>query len=343
MSRLDDLKKRHEKLSAKAGLSASGGGRPAAPRRAGIVIKIAPGVVLLAALILGGLVWLRGRDGSGSDERLAAAGEKYRQAVGLVVATGRDASGAEVTVPLATAWSYLPGLAATNAHVAMQARELAAAGADISIVVNGRPDLVLKVVGAVPHAQYRGGGGEADSDGDDSPLGLAFDLALLVLEGDFPVQFPVADAAELARIKSGYRVAYLGFPMENLLGGNVDPANPVATMQSGIVTATSDFGHRDAGSAGNVLIRHNLGVAGGASGSPLFNAKGQVVGVVNGMNVASQVLAGDDGQPELGRTPSAAMVNFAQRIDLVVAIAAGRRPALEQIARREVWDAKIVK
>jgi hypothetical protein len=56
------------------------------------------------------------------------------------------------------------------------------------------------------------------------------------------------------------------------------------------------------------LIEHSLPSAGGASGSPIFDSRGQVVALLSGgNNIASKD----------GRIPNAALVNFAQRADLL--------------------------
>ena len=128
-----------------------------------------------------------------------------------------------------------------------------------------------------------------------------------------------AKPSELQKLASGYRIAYLGFPTEGLINGNVGVRNPVATMQSGIITAVSDYWQGDGGFKNNLLIRHNLGATGGASGSPLFNVKGEVVALLNAGNIAIQVsgLTQDGRVVGVKRIPHAAMVNFGQRVDLI--------------------------
>ncbi len=328
MGRREDLQKRHEKLSNQRGIPTDTERPPVSSPGVArqVVVKVAPAVVILTLLVVGVMVWLQTRTGD-TDTDLSAVGEKYSEAVGLVVASVPTDEGPRI-VPVATAWGYKPDLAATNAHVAAQIRELIAGGAEVAIVVNGRPGIRLPVTGAVPHNGYREGSGESDAD---VKVPFAFDVALLAIDGEFPVNFPIASAEELAKLKSGYRIAYLGFPMENLLNGNVNAESPVANMQSGIVTAVTDFEQRDAGGTRNYLVRHNLGVTGGASGSPMFNTKGEVVAIVNGMNITAQLLPTHDGRMAAVRAPSAAMINFAQRVDLLTEIEAGRESTIEAV------------
>jgi V8-like Glu-specific endopeptidase len=258
-------------------------------------------VLLLAGGAIGYVFFSRtnGGGGGGADDRLAKVAEAKAGAVGFVVAFLPDGSGTT-----ATAWAIGPNLYATNAHVVAAVAEVVEAGGQAQVRVNRNPNLRFPVVGVGIHPRY-----------GDTPLG--FDVGLLVIEGTAPAVFEVADAAELQKLASGYRVAYLGFPSENLVGGNVKATDPIATMQSGIVTSVSDFELGDSGFERNQLIRHNLAAVGGASGSPVFNAEGKVVAILNAGNVTAQISLGGDGAPKVERAPSAALVNFAQRVDLL--------------------------
>lgn len=314
MGRFEQLQQQHDKKARKLGMpDKSVDGKSEGKGTRSIVIRIAPGIVILAALILGGVIWLSTGTGSDTDSQLAVVGNKYRHAVGLVAAAVTTPDGTEQLKPLATAWSVKPGVAATNAHVALGLVQLAREGIDSRIIVNGRPDLKLRILSVCIHPNFSPDPANSDIQG----IPFACDVAVLRHDGEFPNHFPIADAGELESINSGYRVAYLGFPMENLIGGNVNPDSPVATMQSGIVTAVTDFSQSDAGAVRNRLIKHNLGITGGASGSPLFNVHGEVVGIINGMNILARIMPDDKGEPVLVRAPSAAMVNFAQRVDLL--------------------------
>jgi hypothetical protein len=165
-------------------------------------------------------------------------------------------------------------------------------------------------VGAKTHPRYN----PAAEDPQDQ---IAYDVGILEVEQEAPVHFVMAGGAELDRLMAGQRLAYLGFPVESLLGDNVNLAHPIASMQSGIVVAVSDFRYGDSGSAGNWLLRHNLPAAGGASGSPLFDPDGRVVGILSAGNIAGSLAQDSDGKARLVRTPSAALINFAQRVDLI--------------------------
>jgi hypothetical protein len=113
---------------------------------------------------------------------------------------------------------------------------------------------------------------------------------------------------ELASIEPGMAVAFVGYPSESLLPGNNKKPVPVA-QQDEIIRITDFFQTRQ-NELPNRLIHHGLPVTGGASGSPMFDAEGKVIGVISSMNVSPGNLYG-------ARSPNAADVNFGQRIDFL--------------------------
>jgi S1-C subfamily serine protease len=169
----------------------------------------------------------------------------------------------------------------------------------------------LRIVGTRLHPRYNKEG--VNFEGREAAV-PGYDVGLLLTEADAPTVLPIAGARELARVDSGYRIAYLGFPMEGMAGGGVDVRNPVATMQSGIVTSATDFWLGQAEYDNRLLIQHNLGATGGASGSPVFNADGEVVAVLSAGNVSGVLRTGSG---DIARVPSGVLVNFAQRVDIL--------------------------
>jgi hypothetical protein len=253
-----------------------------------------------------------------TDTRLAMMAKKYESAIGLVVEIVPQRNGKFEPQPFGTAWAIRHDTFATNSHITEPVIKLLKNGYDVYIVLNKNPRKRYRVVRAISHPRY--GEVKRNFDGVRS-LGATYDVGLLKIDGKADVTFPLASEDELRKLDAGYRVAYLGFPMEGLVNGNVDVRNPVATMQSGIITAVSDYWQGNSGFENNVLIRHNLGATGGASGSPLFNANGEVVGILNAGNVIMQVQKVGQGKQgavlDVRRTPNAAMVNFGQRVDLI--------------------------
>ncbi len=332
MGRREDLRKRHGEMADRIGITAEDGGERASSRggdhrRKGRVGLIA--VLLLLVLIAGiGGIWWQLRDGGrDTDSRIASAARELEQGIGLIVLIVPDEDGKARPTPIATCWAVDKRLMVTNAHVVESVRECLDHDLDAYVAINRRPDLRLRIIEAWSHPRY--GEVRRSMSGEES-LGFSYDVGLLRVDSDVPTICPVAEEPELHDIASGYRVGYLGFPMENLAKGGVDIHNPVANMQSGIVTAVSDFWQGDSGSADNVLIRHNLGAAGGSSGSPLFNADGEVVGILNGGNMNLQLVPAGADEIAVMRIPSAAMINFAQRVDLLTGI-----PPAPEAAERE--------
>ena len=250
-----------------------------------------------------------------TDTRLAEAAQRYEQAVGVVVISGPRVG----PIPTGTAWAIADGTFVTNAHVvegvrkALTSKHIEAA----FIAINKRPDLRLRIRSMTAHPRH--GDVETDFEGTRS-IGHSYDVGLLRTDGSAPVAFKLAPKSDLLALRAGERVAYLGFPMENLTAGNVNVRHPVATMQSGIITAVTDYWQKNQDPANAQFVRHNLGAAGGASGSPMFNADGEVVSVLSGgNNFAGVVIEVQGGKlnKEIQRVGNAAMVNFAQRADLI--------------------------
>lgn len=167
--------------------------------------------------------------------------------------------------------------------------------------INGGNGLSYKIKEYQKHSQYNG------------PFG--YDVAVLTIDGNHDVYFELADEKVLRELKQGEPIAYLGFPMERLIGDNHDLDKPIATMQNGIVSKVCDYTFKDSGFANNVLIVTNVPGTGGASGSPLFNHYGKVVGLFNAGNTHEGIVIASG--TVLNRIPNAALVNYGQRVDLL--------------------------
>ena len=318
----------------------------------GWMILALPVLVVVLALVFFGINAVKNKSGDPAS-LLSKAAEQYKNAVGLVVITAELENGNKVPLPLATAWAFAPDKFATNAHVAnglkdacegakislaesllekhaneagykedieaylahlgetqgkkiaeqcMKEADKLIRGFSVSILINGEYHKSYPVSHVQVHRDY----GVATSSFDP-------DVAVLIIDGKHDVAFKLADDDTLGTLKSGEPIAFLGFPMENMHNNNVNVDNPVASMQSGIIVAVSDFEMKDTGPSGNYLIRHNLPSTGGASGSPIFIRNGEVVALLYAGNVIGQVQ--QNGQVE--RAPSAAQINFAVRSDLL--------------------------
>lgn len=134
------------------------------------------------------------------------------------------------------------------------------------------------------------------------------DVALLTVDTKAQLNPPLklASVEELEQLTPGTKVAFTGYPSEALLPGNNHKPVPV-THQDEIIRIT-DFFQTRWGNGNNRLIQHGLPITGGASGSPMINATGKVVGVISSMNIS---------RSNYGRMPNAADVNFGQRADFI--------------------------
>lgn len=279
----------------------------AAQPKSGLNVGAVVGIAVAAIVVLGAIGWgLFFRSGDSRNELAKIAAEKSG-AVGLVVGImpDRDPMG------MATAWAVESHVFATNSHVVESVDAVMNAGGAAFIVINREGETRIRISGTRMHPRY----GEPLVGFEGKEVAVpGYDVGLLLTESPAPAVLEIADRSELEGVDSGYTVAYLGFPMEGMAGGGAHVRSPVATMQAGIVTSATDYWLAEASYDKRLLIQHNLGAAGGASGSPVFNPNGEVVGILSAGNVAGLL---ENGNGELSRVPSGVLVNFAQRVDLL--------------------------
>lgn len=258
------------------------------------------------------------------------------KSVYLVLILSPDSS----ETPVGTAWVYDGGVLATNAHVAAAFNQRTP-GDTMIVRSSVSPYSTFRVETVAVHPDYerftqawekfkpfRSVGGDVEVL--DAP-GEGYDVALLYTEpgGDLGPALTVADASEIDALQAGDAVAYAGFPMEKLASGGTNPVAPVPQIQLGNVTALSDYFLLPVIPAERYLIQHSIPATGGASGSPMVNRKGHVVGLISGINIIQT----EDG----ARAPNAVNINFAQRADLLVELPDG--PSAERHALRELaWN-----
>jgi len=300
---------------APASPSAAGAAQRSTSSNTGIIVAVA---VLFFVGSLGALGWYF-RDhlpffAQSPDKALAEVAKEYAQAVGVVTIVHPTLNNGQPD-PFGTAWAIAPRVFATNSHVTEDIPEMLKKGIAVYVVINRTTDKRLRVTKAVVHPKY--GKDEFNFEGKPHALrGIGYDVGLLFVDEDAPKVLKVAPRAELEKLDAGYRVGYMGFPMEGIAGGGVEVRNPVATMQSGIITANTDYWLGQSSFEKRLLVHHNMGSTGGASGSPLFNAKGEVVAILNAGNIIGQAKL-IQGQIQVVRAPSGALINYAQRVDIL--------------------------
>jgi len=264
--------------------------------------------------------------------------DEARQSTYLVIL--RDEDGDEH--PFGTAWVMAPGKLATNAHVAERFNELTE---DESIILRGPSgNREFMAMGASIHPGYDSFAGlwkdyvpiQINAAKDSDPVrsaGIAADVGFIYVDETKDIGKPlvIADVEEHKSLQPGDPVGYVGFPVENMALGGVNMTNPVPQTQVGRVTAITDYFNAPAHEGNDLLIQHSLPATGGASGSPLINAQGEVVGLLSAVNFI--VVGGK-------RIPSAASVNFAQRSTLLEEMESPDVNAIQE-ERTNQWEDRI--
>ena len=246
---------------------------------------------------------------------LPTALDKAKQSTYLVVLHSADGS----EQPFGTAWVMAPGQLATNAHVAERFNKLNEGESIILRGSDGGSEFIAK--GVSVHPGYDSFAGlwqeyvpiQINAAKESDPVrsaGMAADVGLIYVDENANIGAPlvIADDSEHAQLQAGDPVGYVGFPVENMALGGVNLTAPVPQSQVGHITAITNYFNAPAEPGQGLLIQHSLPATGGASGSPLINAHGEVVGLLSAVNFI--VVGGK-------RIPSAASVNFAQRSSLL--------------------------
>jgi len=213
-----------------------------------------------------------------------------------------------------TAWTVRDGVLATNAHVAEALLEEMNLAAGIIPVVRreGRPDQqVVLSTRMVIHPGYERWATRFSHQFDWVPGGGA-DLVSHVSPYDVALLYPEAEDTDLGRplpLASNIRsrsldsinVGYAGFPSENITG------QPTLHRVSGRVSTQTDYFYRTTDELDHHLIHYTAPTVGGASGSPMFDESGEVIGLVS---------AGSNIFVEGRRAPVG--FNYAQRVDVLM-------------------------
>jgi hypothetical protein len=233
-----------------------------------------------------------------------------------------------------TAWVVGPNLLATNAHVGIL-REGLRPRERMIVRAPGQNGQIYEVVEHKLHPGYVPFNAFLQSDlrlipsyrGNlDSLSGNGYDVSILRVAGTLPEadRLEIATTEEMHALAAGTPLATSGYPGENLTHSS--PGNLGVTPQQhlGVVTSITDMFHLPAPVTVRQLVQHDLPATGGASGSPIVGPSGRVVALLNAGNLF--VVNGD-------RVPNAALINFAQRADLV-------RDLIDGTAEQKLADAR---
>lgn len=247
----------------------------------------------------------------------------------------------------ATAWAFQagdpetgkPGLLATNAHVTEAIK-----GHESEFFLVGPTGERIAIEKVISHPGYPAFKSYKTTQGttrwgEFTPLDLINEYDVGIIEIGPSVKLPVAlDLAspdELDALAPGTPVASMGFPVEGLAGGDTAIDAPAA-LRYGFISALTDVFMVRAEPEHRLLIQHSVPVTGGVSGSPLIAPSGKVIGIVNGGNTNVFKNKGEAMNAKV-RIPSAALINFAQRVDLLEDLKNGE--AEDELAEDKLyWD-----
>jgi hypothetical protein len=253
----------------------------------------------------------------------------------------------------ATAWvvDQKAGLLVTNAHVGIQFDAATKQGGHLVVHAPSADAKLLQIDRVQIHPGYQAFAQlwakfepveqPSASQVSQVPLGDAgCDVALLHVanpEGLAPA-LKLADTDTLNKLEGGEPIGYVGYPAENLFLDGYTIDDPTPALQMGhLIHVTDYFGVADGPIQERLLVSHSAPMTGGASGSPLLNRRGEVIAVNSGGNY---IFVGP--VEKVPRIPSAAMINYGQRIDLVRELLTNT--AEQQLAAHErAWQAGIAK
>lgn len=202
-----------------------------------------------------------------------------------------------------TAWSIREGFLGTNAHVADL---FAALGPGEMLIArsNASPPVDLRITGVRTHPGYAGFTSLVrrfrpydKSSSEVLDLPPAYDVALLEIHPDDVASqaapLKLASEQALYGLQAGQPIAFVGFPGEGLVRGGTDLARPSAKTAIGSLNRVIDpfFGRADDVTEAHCL-EYNIEVVGGASGSPIVSASGEVIGLINAGDVISETSYG---------------------------------------------------
>jgi S1-C subfamily serine protease len=190
-----------------------------------------------------------------ADEPGVRVATENAQAVYLIAAETNAGEDRAVCTAFALAPTYL----GTNAHC-VEAMQTASDRGEKVVAVRNKTGARVDVVGWVRSTEYQ-------------PGKLSLDVGLVEVGAPVPKVVALAPPERLTQLGSGQAVFLFGFPEVV-----ADARAPVATVLDGVIgRVTTLTGEPD--SEHGLLVQHNVATSHGASGSPLFDRRGQVIAI----------------------------------------------------------------
>jgi Trypsin-like peptidase domain len=179
-----------------------------------------------------------------------------------------------------TAWVYGAHSLATNAHVASLFRNLNPGQTLVVIAPDGQQKPIA-ITDAILHPAYLTFRDNIDATERSTNVKIktqgSFDVGLLMVDSETQLAPPlqIASAKDLQSLQPGMVLAYIGYPAAFAKDQTAEQ------LRIGYVSGSADFLGVASGQSGE-LIYHTAPAVGGASGSPIFNDKGDVIAVHSG-------------------------------------------------------------
>lgn len=324
------------------------------PRSKKKLTQLLVAVALLAAAAVGTRSMLSRKDPSGpardSMDFQTIFAQNGRSVYAVILRENHGAAVIDRTI--GTAFSASASKLATNAHIAQLYFELGS-GQSLLARSNSVPPRDLRIVGAELHpgfhafdqligryvpfdvqqdgfvcsiAQRKAAIGDAESIVPGRPLISPCDVAVFSIDpADATQQEPPLRLAQMPRfadLASGEPVAYIGFPGEGLARAGSDVDSPAAFNRTGTLSKTTDCVLSVPKTLADAIqLAFNLDISGGASGSPVFDSRGDVIGLV---------AAGDFYfDPTGSRVPIGGSC-YGPRIDLLSELLDGKAAAIQE-------------
>ncbi len=248
-----------------------------------------------------------------------------------------------------TAWPIGPSLLATNAHIAELRAKFLERGDKLFVRAPGINGELFEVTEVNVHPDWNGFSDyveerdvAVEAAGQTLPtrlLASGYDVALLHIDGEVPPSaiLEIAPTKELEALAPGTPLAAAGYPIEYVVGSEMLPTGATPQLHFGVIGALTDYFFLPTNDVDQkLLIHHTIPITGGSSGSAIIGPNGRVVGIVSGMSNLPGGLFGPS------RIPSAALVNFGERADLVTELT---EAGAETVAAgdKAYWDKQIGK
>jgi S1-C subfamily serine protease len=236
---------------------------------------------------------------------------RYRESIFLCVMETKPDAQNMVSTGIGTAFVIREdGLLATNSHVA----DMFVDTSNLSFfgVIQNSTGNSFDIKEVKLHAKYAG---------PASP-----DVALIRVEtqGYVFTPIPLASEEKLRALRIGVQLGTLGYPGElqaSYFQMNEETKQFVsaeATFKDGWIGRMTDFERSRTDFEHSWYIQHSASTSGGTSGSPMFTRDGVVVALNNsGIDYMVQVTKRGGGGEDVVRTPSAAEIGGAIRVDLL--------------------------